>query len=56
MEGEVNTIEFCFTVTELKDPFIMRNFLIEATPDSARGEYRKRLSVHVKVLKNYHLL
>ena len=51
MEGEMDTVEFCFTVTEFA-PYILRYFTIESTPDSARGECsEKRLSVHIKVLQ-----
>ena len=50
MEGEVETVEFCFTVTELNDPHILRYFRIESLPRSARGEYRKCLSVHKSVV------
>ena len=51
MEGEMDTVEFCFTVTEFA-PYILRYFTIESTPDSARGECSgKRVSVHIKVLR-----
>ena len=41
MEGEMETIKFCFTVTELNDPHILRYLMIESLPGSAKGEYRR---------------
>ena len=41
VEGEVDTVEFCFTVTDLNDPYILRYILIQSLPGSARGECRR---------------
>ena len=49
VEGEMETVEFCFTVTELNDLHILRYFRIESLPRSARGEYRKKFICAQKV-------